>query len=246
MPKFHGARIEAAISDDDPVGNADQLRVREHHARAHLTIVEQDLDARCAQIGVELLRRLAQPDRLVHVHRQQDRVKRRNGHRPHDALLVVVLFDRGGDHAGHPDPVAAHDQVDRTALVVEDHRAHRSAVLVAELKDVSDLDSPADRERPVPSGLGSPSTALRRSATTGSSVSRPQFTPVRCAPSRLAPHTKSASAAAEPSAMTGTPAPTGPSDPGSHPMTSRTRSGRAKVSGASTPSVRSALIALRS
>ena len=98
------------------------------------------------QLGVEPFRRLAQPNRLVHVHRQQHHVKRRDGGRPHDAPLVVVLLDGGRDHPGHTDPVAAHDQVDRTSFVVEHDRAHRLAVLVSELEDVPDLDSPADRE----------------------------------------------------------------------------------------------------
>ena len=93
---------------------------------------------------MELLRRRAQPHRPVHVHRKQDRVERRDLHRPHDAPVVVVLLDRGRDHPGHPDPVAAHDQAERPTGVVEHDRAHRLAVLVAELEDVPDLDAPAD------------------------------------------------------------------------------------------------------
>src|SRR5438067_1789722 len=44
---------------------------------------------------------------------------------------------------------------------------------------------------PLPSGLGSPATTLRMSATCGSGRSRPQFTPVRWKPSSFAPQTKS-------------------------------------------------------
>ena len=53
----------------------------------------------------------------------------------------------------------------------------------------------AIERRPGPAGLGSPSTTLRRSATTGSGRSRPQLTPARWASALFAPQTKSATAA---------------------------------------------------
>ena len=86
----------------------------------------------------------------------------------------------------------------------------------------------------MPSGLGSPSTTLRRSATFGSATSRSQLMPNRCLPSVLAPALKSAITATLRSTMHGIGQPTGPSEPGPAPITARISASSAKRSGAAT------------
>ena len=68
-------------------------------------------------------------------------MKRRDGHRPDDAVGVVILFDRGGHHAADADAVTAHLDGLFAALGVEIGRAHLLAVLGAEIKDLADFDA---------------------------------------------------------------------------------------------------------
>ena len=99
---------------------------------------------------------------------------------------------------------------------------------------------------PLPSGLASPSTTLRRSAQSGAGKSRSQLTPVRCLPSSLAPQTKSASCAALWSTMTGIDRPAGPSEPALQPAAVRICSSDANCRGVAMASSFSALTVLRS
>src|SRR5690606_2837392 len=75
-----------------------------------------------------------------------DHVEGRDRVRPDDAPLIMVLLDGGGYDAGHTDAVAAHLHDPRLPLGVEHGRAHRAAVLVAELEYLPDLDPARDRE----------------------------------------------------------------------------------------------------
>ena len=85
----------------------------------------------CAQLGVELLCQLLHAIGLVHVHRQNSDLERRDGVRPDNAAIVKVLLNSGGHHAGHPNTVAAHGQ-DLVAAVFTLYRGiHRLRVLGA-------------------------------------------------------------------------------------------------------------------
>ena len=110
-----------------------------------------------------------------------------------NAVGIVILFDRRGDHAGHADAVAAHEHGQRLALLIEHAGMHRLAVELPELEDVADLDAARDlaacRGR---SGSDRRVCTLRMSTECGSGRSRPQFTPVKCMSFSLAPQTKSA------------------------------------------------------
>src|SRR5437867_1304178 len=100
--------------------------------------------------------------------------------RQHDAVRDADQIHVGEQHPG-PRVAIVHQHVDPCLL---------------------ELVMPAT-SRPLPSGLGSPATTLRRSATCdGSGRSRPKLTPVRWNPSSFAPHTKSLIAATARSAIT--------------------------------------------
>src|SRR5207244_3592909 len=68
--------------------------------------------------------------------------------RPDDAVLVVVLFDRGRHHAARADPVRAHDKWLLGAVLVEEARLERLGVLGLQLEDVSDLDRHLEEKLP--------------------------------------------------------------------------------------------------
>ena len=57
---------------------------------------------------VELIRRLADAVGFAELHRQEYDLEGGDRDRPRDAALVVMLLDRGGNHARHPDAVASH------------------------------------------------------------------------------------------------------------------------------------------
>ncbi len=162
--------------------------------------------------------------RVVGLQRDQLDFVGRDRHRPHDAVLVVILLDRRGDDAGDADAVAAHLHRLLHAVGIEEIAAHRLRVLRAQEEDLADLDAAVAVQR----------AALRnarsdRRATPGGSrpcaagvKSRPTLTPVRCRSAWLAPVTKSTIAATSASMWTGAFKPTGPAKPVGAPVTSRT------------------------
>src|SRR5690606_32484852 len=132
--------------------NADQVRVGELESRALRAIVEQHVETRVAELRVRVLGGFPHVLGLVHVDRDHDDVERRDRLRPDDAALIMVLLDRRGYDTGHTDAVAAPLHGPGLALGIEHGRAHRAAVLVAELEDLPDLYAAGDRERAAPAG----------------------------------------------------------------------------------------------
>ena len=109
--------------------DTDQLHIGEHHARTLFTIVHQHFNTLGAQLGVQFLRQLLHTVRLVHVHRQDRHLERRNRIRPDDTAIVKVLLNRRRYHASHPDTIAAHGQDLVTAIFALDRGFHRLGVL---------------------------------------------------------------------------------------------------------------------
>ena len=72
---------------------------------------------------------------------------RRDLGRPDDALVVVVGLDDAGDVPPDADPVRAHDDRVRAAVLAEVRRAGGIGELRAELEDVADLDPVAQDDR---------------------------------------------------------------------------------------------------
>ena len=188
------------------------------HAGPLVAIVEQDVDAGRAQLGVQLVGRRAHRVAASIADRARSPLRTAPSRGPDDAALVVVLLDRGGDDARDADAVAAH--------------LHRAAT--GRFVEVSWRPSPRNNgcrswktwptsmprtisSVPLPSGDGSPATTLRRSATlSGSRQSRPKLTPRRWKPASFAPQTKSLIAATVRSAIERhvRRMPTGPREPG--------------------------------
>ena len=81
-------------------------------------------------------------------------MERRDRLREDDAVLVVVLLDRGGDDAGDAHSIAAHLERTTVARLVEKRRFHGFRILGAQLKDVADLDPPDDFQSPLAVGAG--------------------------------------------------------------------------------------------
>ena len=144
--------VDAALTDDDGMGDADELHVGEHHARTLLAVIEQHVDPGGLQLAVEAFGQLGHAMGLVHVHRDDHHLKRRDGIRPDDAGIVIVLLDGGGDHAGDADAVAAHLHDGGLAFLVQHRGLHRLGVLGAELEDVAHFDAALEQQGALATG----------------------------------------------------------------------------------------------
>ena len=76
----------------------------------------------------------------------------RDGKRPDDALLIVVLLDRRSGRPADANTVATHDGKALLALIIEDGGVHFMAVLSAEQEDLSDFDPFGERQHSLSSG----------------------------------------------------------------------------------------------
>jgi len=128
------------------VRNTDQLPVCKHDARALVAIVEDDVDAGILQRLVEPGRFVAHEFGLAPADATDHHLERRDCRRPDDSALIVVLLDGSTDNAGHPDAVAAHLEVLRLAVDIEEARIHGLRILVAEIEHMTHLDAALDGE----------------------------------------------------------------------------------------------------
>src|SRR5471032_244574 len=118
------AFLEPAVTNHQPMRHADQLPIREHHARALAAIVQDHVDTRSLQRRVELVGLLANCVAAVVAHRAQHDFERRDRFRPDDALRVEVLFDRCAKDPRDANAVAAHLHGRRLAVFIEERRTH--------------------------------------------------------------------------------------------------------------------------
>ena len=132
--------------------DAEQLVVRELHARAGIAVVEQHFDAGSREFAVQALGDLADALGLLQIDRDQRHGERGDGLGPDDALVIVVLFDGRRHDARHTDAITAHEHRHGLALLVEHRGVHGLAVLAAELEDVAHLDAAGDAERALAGG----------------------------------------------------------------------------------------------
>ena len=127
--------------------NADQLHVGKHHAGTLVTVIEQHIDPGSQKLIMKLVSH--QPDHfaLGITHRHDAHLKGRNGGRKHDAALVVILLDGRPDDARNADTIAAHFHYLALAVFIEEAALERLGILLAQLKDMTDLDSATDFQR---------------------------------------------------------------------------------------------------
>ena len=126
-------------------GMPEQFGVGELDARRLVAVVPQDLAARpgLGGQGVEPLGDLGHARFLGRADRHEVGGVRRDLGGPDDALLVVMRLHDAGDVAPDADPVRAHDDGVRLAVLAEVRRPERIGVPRAELEDVADLDAVA-------------------------------------------------------------------------------------------------------
>src|ERR1700733_5216414 len=141
---LEAARFQGALAHHHAMRDAEQLRVGELDARPCVPVVVQHLDAGAGELLVQPIADFADTGGFVQIQRHQYHLERRNGRRPDDAALIVVLLDGGGHDARHTDSIAAHEQRDLAARFVEYRGLHGAAVLVAELEDVTHFYAAGD------------------------------------------------------------------------------------------------------
>src|SRR5690606_26353594 len=138
---------DLAVADDDPVGNAHQLHVRKLHARALVTVVQNDFHAFRGQLFIELFGRFTDRVGFVMVQRHNGQTEGRDGFGPDNAALVVVLLDGGGHDPGNADAVAAHGHHHGLAVLVQRGGFHGVGIVAAELEDMADFNAALDYQR---------------------------------------------------------------------------------------------------
>ena len=77
----------------------------------------------------------------MHVHRAERYLERRKIGRPDDAVVVMILFDTGGNCSADADAVAAHEDDLFLAVGIEESGIKRLGVFGAELEDMADFDA---------------------------------------------------------------------------------------------------------
>src|SRR3984957_18106900 len=137
---------ERAITDHDAVRNTQKLRIGELHAGPRVAIIEQYIDAGGVEVPVQRIRGLLYSRRFLIVDRHQYHLEGCDRLGPQNAVGIVILFDRGSDHARHADAIAAHEHGQRLALFIQYAGVHGGTVELSELKYVAHLDASDDLE----------------------------------------------------------------------------------------------------
>ena len=137
---FDRIAFDGFRADGDAQRIADEVAVLELDAGALLAVVEQRVDAGRLAFLVDAFA-IGELVILLRVDDSDDDFERRDGARPDNAVLVIVLLDGGGHRAADADTVAAHVEWLFFALLVEERRAHGCAVLRAEREDLAGLDA---------------------------------------------------------------------------------------------------------
>src|SRR4029078_4498991 len=140
------AVVERLLADSEPNRAPDEVGVGELFAGALVAVVEEDgagglLPGTHGLVCAFRTLRAARSER-DHVH-----VVRRHRSRPHDPVLVVVLFDDRGHDASAPEAVPAAEQRLLPTVLVEERCAQGLGVEGAEVEDVADLDRGLKDER---------------------------------------------------------------------------------------------------
>ncbi len=112
-----GAVGQPALAHHQLQRPADEVGVGELHAGALVAVVDGHLEAQVGQLASHALG-LGLHGVVAHGQRDDAHMGRRNRERPHDAMLVVVLLDHGGQGARDAYAIAAHDEGHLVAFLV--------------------------------------------------------------------------------------------------------------------------------
>src|ERR1700683_5226058 len=143
------AGLEAALRHHQAVRDTHKLRVRKLDPGARVAIVVQHLDPGGVELGIESVAEFAHTRGFLQIQGYQHYLERCDRRRPDDAALIVILLDRRSHDTRHTYAVAAHEQGHFLAGLIQHHRLHRAAVLVAELEEVADLDAAGHLQAPL-------------------------------------------------------------------------------------------------
>src|SRR5882757_5344909 len=151
---FEFACFQSTLTNHEAVRDTQQLCIREFDPGAGVAVVVQHLDPGGSELRIEPIGDLAYPGGLLCAYGHQHDLKWCDRLRPDDAPLIVILLDGGGHDARHTDAVTAHVQRHFFAAFIQYHALHGLAVLLPQLEDVTDFDTPGDLQVPLPGGAG--------------------------------------------------------------------------------------------
>src|SRR5882672_5780999 len=121
---FDYALLQAALADDDTMGNADQFHVGEHDARALVPVVEQHFNASGRQVLVQSIGSFTHRGALAVADRDERHLEWRDRIWKDDTALIMILFDRRTDDARNTHSITAHLESARSAGLVQESRFH--------------------------------------------------------------------------------------------------------------------------
>ena len=108
MLVFHFAFFETTIAQRHAVRHANEFPIGEHGTRALATIIEQHIDTRRHEIGIELFRYSFDIGAAICTDGANDHGERRYGIWPNDAFGIVILLNGRRRQARHTNAVATH------------------------------------------------------------------------------------------------------------------------------------------
>ncbi len=173
MTVFETSRGQTPLPDHDPMWDAHELRIGEFDPRAGVPIVQQNIDAGGVELLVQRVGGLLHQRRFLVVDGHEDDLKRRDGFRPENAVVIVILFDGGRNDPRDSDSIAAMNIVSALPCSSRTLACMASLYSCPSWKMCPTSMPRAISSVPWPVGLGSPRCALRMSTACGSSRSRP-------------------------------------------------------------------------
>ena len=135
---LHDTFAEVARADDEAHGKAEEIGVVELHAGGLRAVIEEDVDAGLAELGVNPVGRFGY-GRVFRVQGDDCGLVRSDGSWEAHAALVMVLLDGSGEEPPDADAVAAHGGKVAPAFGVQEGGVHGLGEDGAELEDMADL-----------------------------------------------------------------------------------------------------------
>src|SRR5271166_6263465 len=132
---------EPARPDDELIGQTYQVHRREFRARRFVAVVVKRIDPGIQQFAVNLVSGCPTA-RVAGAQVDQPDAERRHALRPDDAGIIVVGLDQRADETRHADAIGPHLERRRLAVRAGYEGPHRARILVAEIEDLADFDSP--------------------------------------------------------------------------------------------------------
>ena len=132
--------LEISFANRDAVRDSKEVVVFEFDAGADIAIIVQNFDAGILEFVVYFFGS-GDDVSVFHEHWSDNDVEWRNDGGEINPVGIIILFNCGGEYAGHTDTITAHDAGMGVAVGIEIGGAHGVTVFGAEQENVTDFDT---------------------------------------------------------------------------------------------------------